>query len=157
MRALAWLLLLAGAGAGAGVARADMTVPTEGAPPFPIGPRCARALEAARDAFSCGCTDEHFPLKVDAQGVTGEYRCSDQCGVFVHQSFELARDARSTMPWRMLQRRDGPYEKHRRVTRRAGGWRATIDVVEAGLPPGNFEEVFERALDTCLDYAAIAR
>jgi hypothetical protein len=138
MRLAAALLLTLGA------ARADLSGTY-----FPLGMRCARALEAARRRAAIGWTGDGPELKLTQEGATAQFRVSDQCGVDGEGTLKLERDARPDAGWHRIVREDGPFASRTRWTRRHAGWRAIIEVVDEGLAPDEFEPAFRAAVNVC--------
>jgi hypothetical protein len=137
-------------------ARADVSSPSPMARPatrdaatFPLGKRCARALERAQTRVGRDFTGAP-ELTLDAGGARAQFHVSDMCGVAGDGTLELTRGrAGDDTRWRRLARSDEPGNSHVRLTRSHAGWRAVIDVVVEGLAPGDFEHAFRAAVDAC--------
>jgi hypothetical protein len=128
-------------------ARADVSAPSN-AQEFPLGRPCAAALDRARHRAGHGFNGEP-DLALSMVGATAQFHVSDMCGVRGDGTVRIERDSRPDAAWRRLERSDTPGNYHVRLTRRRAGWRAIVDVVVEGLPPGDFEGAFREAVDVC--------
>jgi hypothetical protein len=131
----------------AGVARADLSGPAS-ARRFPLGAGCADALERARTRAGAGFTGPPT-LELSASGAHASFVVSDMCGVGGDGTLRLERDARPDARWHRVERGELPETYRARLTRRHAGWRAVIEIVVEGLPPGDFEAAFREAVDVC--------
>jgi hypothetical protein len=129
-------------------AHADLSAPAN-AQQFPLGRRCAAALERARHRVGEEFNGEP-DLTISPAGATAQFHVSDMCGVSGDGTLRLERDARADAPWHRLERNETPGNYHVRLTRRRGGWRAVIEVIVEGLAPGDFEGAFRHAVDVCI-------
>jgi hypothetical protein len=128
-------------------ARADVSAPAV-ARGFPLGRRCAAALERARHRAGEGFTGEP-ELTLTLAGATAQFHVSDMCGVSGDGTLRLERDSRPDAPWHRLERSETPDNHRVRLTRRRSGWRAVIEIAVEGLSVGDFEGAFRDAVDVC--------
>jgi hypothetical protein len=145
----------------AGAARADVAVGALRAPHTPLGAACDAALARAQEEFARG---SGMSFHVREHTVVGEYSWSDMCGVWGEYTVTLAPDARSAQVWSWRETRrpenandDQAPLVERDGRRRAHGWRASFrlrgDDLVSG-PGAYFVEVFQPAVEICLDAAA---